>query len=151
MLFVLFVSLLFSLGACIHGLACVTIAFGVVIGGIVGRIVAGTWLGFVLGSMFGVQFSLIAVVVCAYLALSGSANVEGVALWTVLGIAALIGGVLGGFLLLSFRGACVDPMESATPEGELLSSFAMGPRLFAWCFRAPRKKDRQDYLETARH
>jgi uncharacterized membrane protein len=98
MLFVLFVSLLFSLGACIHGLACVTIAFGVVIGGIVGRIVAGTWLGFVLGSMFGVQFSLIAVVVCVYLALSGSTNLEGTALWAALGTAALIGGVLGGLI-----------------------------------------------------
>lgn len=75
------------------------------IGGIAGRIVAGTRLGFVQGVVFGIQFLLAAVVIhlllfpvlpCWVAPWLRLLLDEPWRLGVVLGIAVLIGGVLGG-------------------------------------------------------
>ena len=94
MLSVLFVALLCSLGVCTRWFVSVAYGLTVTIGGIAGRIVGRTPSGFVQGAVVGTEFSLIAVVVCIFLPFLWDAPWR---LGTVLGIAALIGGVLGGF------------------------------------------------------
>jgi uncharacterized membrane protein len=99
MLFVLFISVLCSVAACTHWLVSVAIGLTMTIGGIAGRIVAGTRSGFIEGAVVGISFSVIAVEVGMLLPLAYSYSREPSWLlwWAVISIAALVGGVLGGF------------------------------------------------------
>ena len=100
LLLTLFVAVLCSLGVCTHWLVSAAIAMTVVIGGIAGRIVAGTRLGFVQGVVFGIQFLFWAGLACIFLVLQCPFLLPWESRWlwgVVLGIAVLIGGVVGGF------------------------------------------------------
>lgn len=100
LLLTLFVAVLCSLGACTSWLASVAVAVTIVIGGIAGRIVAGTRLGFIQGALFAIQFVVIAVIV----GLVDQAPIpilQREASWGLsdlyFGVAALVGGIVGGF------------------------------------------------------
>jgi len=98
-IFTLFVAVLCSIGVCTDWLVSVVLAATVLIGGVAGRIVAGTRLGFVQGAVFGILFLLTAVFACIILAplLFWQASWESREFYVLLGVAALIGGMMGGF------------------------------------------------------
>jgi hypothetical protein len=110
LLLVFFVAVLCSLGVCTHWLVSAVVALTVTIGGIAGRIVAGTRLGFPQGAVFGIQAVLVAVLVCVLFGFEGVwLNFAGAwqpswRFWVAIGIAALIGGILGGFTVRSRSG-----------------------------------------------
>jgi hydrogenase/urease accessory protein HupE len=88
LLLTLFVAALCSIGVCTHWLISAFVVM-VTIGGVTGRIVAGTRLGFLAGVLYG---SLLLLAVVVFLPFRWTT-------WDCLsatGIAALIGGVVGG-------------------------------------------------------
>jgi hypothetical protein len=94
LLLTVFVAVLCFIGVCTNWLFSALAAMTVLIGGTAGRIVAGTRLGFVQGVLFGIQFALS----CLFLPFPFLLNWESPWPWgVVLGIAVLIGGVLGGY------------------------------------------------------
>ena len=95
LLFTLFVAILCSIGVCTHWVVAVAITT-LMLGGILGRIVAGTWLGFVAGVLHGILFSLAALVIFVYLPIRSLPWLGDWAAGGLLGIAVLIGGILGG-------------------------------------------------------
>jgi len=102
LLLTLFVAVMCSIGACTHWLVPVVIASTILIGGIAGRIVAGTRLGFWQGAVYGLQFLCWAGFACLFvpclwepfmLVLLGKPSWQ---LIVLLGLAVLIGGIVGG-------------------------------------------------------
>jgi hypothetical protein len=100
LLLTLFVAVLCSIGVCTHWAVSVAVAIAVAIGGIAGKIAAGTRFGFVLGVVLVIQFLFWAGIVCAFLvwqfAFLVHWELRGL-LSVVLVIAALIGGIVGGY------------------------------------------------------
>lgn len=96
LLLVMAVALLCSLGKCTHWLGPVILAAVVLTGGIAGRIVAGIKAGFMEGALYGTFFFLIVLSVSGWWAFAFPSAWESG--WLVkIGIAVLIGGILGGF------------------------------------------------------
>ena len=89
LLLTLYVAVLCSLGICTHWIFSVVIG----IGGIAGWIVARTWFGFLLGAMWALAFVLL----IPALALNIPMALEDWQQYAILVIAAIVGGVLGGF------------------------------------------------------
>ncbi len=101
LLLTLVVAVLCSIGVSIHWALSAVIASIIVIGGVAGRVVAGTRLGFVQGAIFAAQFFLMTVLVCIVsqfptAAFFWEASWGLSRLYVVLGIAVVIGGILGG-------------------------------------------------------
>ena len=94
LLFTLFVAVLCSIGVCTHWLVSAVVGWTVMIGGFAGRIVARTRLGFVQGVVFAIQFLLWAGVACIFLPFLRETPWR---MGVTLGIAVLIGGMVGGF------------------------------------------------------
>lgn len=92
-----FVAVLCSIGAWTHWLVSATIAVAVVVGGVTGRIVAGTRLGFVEGALGAIPFFVVAFVVPLLLGIPFSPKWEAWYLKEMLVLAALFGGIVGGF------------------------------------------------------
>jgi hypothetical protein len=98
LLFTLFVAVMCSLGVCTSWLVSAAIAMTVMIGGVAGRIVAGIRAGFMRGILSAIPFGLLAVHISLLLVRAFPQKLyhERWLLSVPLGIAALIGGVLGG-------------------------------------------------------
>ena len=96
LLLTLFVAVLCSVGVCTNWFFSALLATIVLIGGVAGRIVAGSSVGFVYGAAFGIEFLFWVGYVGLFLfALLLPENVFR-PLFVVLGIAVLIGGIVGG-------------------------------------------------------
>jgi len=94
LLLTIFVAVLCSIGLYTHWLVSAVVGWTVMIGGIAGRIVAGTRLGFAQGVVFGIQFLLWSGVACLFIPFFREPPWR---MGVTLGIAVLIGGILGGF------------------------------------------------------
>src|SRR5271165_1621674 len=100
LLLTLFVAVLCSIGVCTYWIVSAAVAIAIAIGGIAGKIAAGTRLGFVLGVILVIQFLFWAGIVCAFLVWQFPFLLpwESRGLLSVLlVIAALIGGIVGGY------------------------------------------------------
>jgi hypothetical protein len=98
LLLTLFVAVLCSLGVCTHWFVSAVVVM-LVLAGVAGRIVAGTRVGYPQGFAFGIVFLLGTGLACMAL-FRFLLPWESLWFWgVVLGVAALIGGIVGGFMV----------------------------------------------------